>query len=283
MPKRNVPISIIIPTYNRATTIGKTIDSFIAQDYSNWEMLVVDDYSQDNTREVIEQYNRRDSRIHYLSNERKKGAQGARNTGILHAKSEWVVLFDSDDYAYPNFLEKMIDATDDNSDVITCNVSRYDVNTHDRVHKEWGKDGRIEHDLMTGLVYINFDNSLIRKERLKEIGLLDESCPSHQELDTHIRLSKESMYKHIPIELLDYYWGGLDTMSVNDILNVSGYCYVLMRNKKRYKEVIGTNAYMKLVRSWYRKADKITRSVLRKNIWELYIQLPIMKLMDWVR
>ena len=95
------PISIIIPTFNRAATIGKTIDSFIAQDYIDWEMLVVDDHSTDNTQEVIDAYNKRDSRIHYLLNERKKGAQGARNTGLLHVKHDWVVLFDSDDFVYP--------------------------------------------------------------------------------------------------------------------------------------------------------------------------------------
>lgn len=81
-------LSVIIPTYNRANTIGRTIESFIAQGFKDWEMIVVDDHSTDNTKEVIDDYNRSDNRIHYLLNERKKGAQGARNTGILHAQAD---------------------------------------------------------------------------------------------------------------------------------------------------------------------------------------------------
>lgn len=230
-------ISIIIPTYNRAGIIGKTIESFISQIYSDWEMLVVDDHSNDNTKEVIEQYHQRDSRIHYLLNERKKGAQGARNTGILHAKSDWVVLFDSDDYVYPNFLSTLVGAIDDKTDVVTCYAELKSVDGTETKLMQWGGEGNIELGLLTGENYVNFDDCLFRKEKLFEIGLLDEDCPRYQEFDTHIRLSRISTYRWVKEVLMDYMWGGTDTLSYNAQKNWDGRIYVLWHNRKRWGEI----------------------------------------------
>ena len=106
-------ISIIIPTYNRASIIPNTLDSVINQEFKDWECVVVDDHSTDNTEEVIKNYIERDLRFHYLKNERKKGAQGARNTGLNHCKSEWLVFFDSDNLMHPDFLKKVTQKIDE--------------------------------------------------------------------------------------------------------------------------------------------------------------------------
>ena len=71
-------ISIIIPTYNRDSIIKSTLDSITAQTYKDWECVVVDDHSTDNTRNVIEEYTVKDCRFKYFVNERKKGAQAGR-------------------------------------------------------------------------------------------------------------------------------------------------------------------------------------------------------------
>lgn len=230
-------VSIIIPTYNRAATIGKTIDSFIAQDFKDWEMIVVDDFSKDNTKEVIEEYHQRDVRISYMLNERKKGAQGARNSGILHAKADWVVLFDSDDYVYPNFLSSLVAAIDDKTDVVTCYALLKSIDGLETKLMKWGGDGCIELGLMTGANYVNFDDCLFRKSKLFEIGLLDENCPRFQEYDTHIRLSRVANYKWIKGVLMDYMWGGADTLSYNAQINLDGRVYVMWHNRKRWIEI----------------------------------------------
>ena len=94
--------SVIIPTYNRAGFISKTIDSFLQQTYSNFEIIVVDDGSTDNTRAVVEAI--RDSRIkYYWKNNAERGA--ARNFGAARAKGDYLNFFDSDDIAYPIHLE----------------------------------------------------------------------------------------------------------------------------------------------------------------------------------
>lgn len=246
-------ISIIIPTYNRAATIGKTIDTFIAQTYKDWEMIVVDDRSKDNTKEVIEEYHRRDARIRYMLNERKKGAQGARNTGILHAQADWVVLFDSDDYVYPNFLERMVSHCVDGNDVITCYARQVEIKDGSTQINKWGGDGNIELDLLRSEKYVNFDDCIFRKAKLYEIGLLDENCPAFQEFDTHIRLSRVSNYKWVQEVLMDYMWGGGDTMSVNKKNNKRGFYYVLLHNKERWIE-IAYDAYHAQLLKLYRHA-----------------------------
>lgn len=237
MENNRIHITIIIPTFNRAATIGKTIESFISQTYMDWDMIVVDDYSKDNTKEIIEDYHKCDGRINYHLNERKKGAQGARNTGILHAQADWVVLFDSDDIVYPNFLEKMIPYCIDGNDVVNCYAQKVNVIDGTMEELEWGGEGDLELDLLKSIKYVNFDNCIIRKSKLFEIGLLAEDCPAYQEYDTHIRLSRVANYKWVKEVLMDYMWGGADTMSAQSKKNLIGLTYVLLNNHKRWKEV----------------------------------------------
>jgi len=102
-------LSVIIPTYNRAELISKTIDSFLQQTYSNFEIIVVDDGSTDNTKIVVEAIT--DRRIKYYWKENaERGA--ARNFGAERAKGEYLNFFDSDDIAYPIHLKVAAEAID---------------------------------------------------------------------------------------------------------------------------------------------------------------------------
>lgn len=266
-------ISIIIPTYNRAAIINKTIDSFIAQDFNDWEMIVVDDHSKDNTKEVIEEYHKRDERISYMLNERKKGAQGARNTGLLHAQADWVVLFDSDDYVYPNFLSTLKTAVDDKTDVVTCYAQIMMQDGSDARVLEWGGEGNIEYGLLTGAHYVNFDDCLFRKSKLFEIGLLDEDCPRYQEYDTHIRLSRVANYKWVKDVLMDYMWGGDDALSKGGTKNLDGRAYVVWHNQARWREV-AYDAYFTEVRNLFRRVSPKARHMLIKMEPKVLLALP---------
>lgn len=99
--KKNIFFSIIIPTYNRANLIGLTIDSILNQTYTNYEIIIVDDGSTDNTEEVIKKINHQ--KISYLKKENaERGA--ARNFGMAHANGEYITFVDSDDLLYPDYF-----------------------------------------------------------------------------------------------------------------------------------------------------------------------------------
>lgn len=93
--------SVIIPTYNRATLIGKAIDSVLTQTYTNWELLIIDDGSKDNTREVVEAYT--DPRVKYIYQVNAERS-AARNNGITQARGKYICFLDSDDYFLSNRL-----------------------------------------------------------------------------------------------------------------------------------------------------------------------------------
>jgi glycosyltransferase involved in cell wall biosynthesis len=95
----NPLISIIIPTYNRAQVISKTLESIIAQTFTDWECIIVDDGSTDNTEEVIDNYIKKDSRFRYFKRpqDRIKGPNSCRNFGFELSKGSWINWFDSDD------------------------------------------------------------------------------------------------------------------------------------------------------------------------------------------
>ncbi|CAM3987643.1 MULTISPECIES: glycosyltransferase family 2 protein [Flavobacterium] len=108
----NPLVSIIIPTYNRAHLIGETLDSILSQTYTNWECIIVDDGSVDNSAEVIGNYVRKDKRFqfHHRPKDRLRGGNAARNYGFELSKGEYINWFDSDDIMLSNKLQKNIDA-----------------------------------------------------------------------------------------------------------------------------------------------------------------------------
>jgi glycosyltransferase involved in cell wall biosynthesis len=120
----NPLVSIIIPTYNRAHLIGETLDSILAQTYKNWECIIVDDGSIDNTKETINLYLIEDSRFRYYQRpiDRPKGGNSCRNYGFELSKGSYVKWFDSDDIMYVNFLEVQmrILKNDTNLDFCAC-------------------------------------------------------------------------------------------------------------------------------------------------------------------
>ena len=124
----NPLVSIIIPTYNRAHLISETLDSVLAQTYTNWECIVVDDGSTDNTIEVINSYVNKDARfqLHHRPADRLAGGNSARNYGTLKSKSKIIVFLDSDDqlmvYAIENRVKRIIENVDGSFDLLINNT-----------------------------------------------------------------------------------------------------------------------------------------------------------------
>lgn len=108
----NELVSIIMPSYNTAEYIGESIECVLKQTYANWELIIVDDCSDDNTDEVVTRFG--DARIKYFKNEKNSGAAVSRNKALREAKGKWIAFLDSDDLWMPEKLEKQIKFMTDN-------------------------------------------------------------------------------------------------------------------------------------------------------------------------
>ncbi|PSG86517.1 glycosyltransferase family 2 protein [Aurantibacter aestuarii] len=126
-------VSIIIPTYNRAHILSETLDSVKSQTYTNWECIVVDDGSIDETEELVADYILNDNRFIYVKrpNLHLQGGNGARNYGFEISKGEFIQFLDSDDLLSKNKLNLQLDLLiANNADVSTCQWGRFSTN-HD--------------------------------------------------------------------------------------------------------------------------------------------------------
>ena len=100
-------VSVITPCYNGAKYLSETIESVINQTYENWEMIIVDDGSKDDSAEIAAGYSQKDPRIKLIC-QSNAGSAAARNNGISHAEGRYIALLDADDLWHPDFLEKQL-------------------------------------------------------------------------------------------------------------------------------------------------------------------------------
>ena len=99
-------VSVIVPTHNRADLLPRAVDSVLAQTYGDYEMVIVDDCSSDNTQDVIAGFS--DPRIRSFRHDRNRGQSAAINTGIAHARGEYIGFLDDDDEWLPTKLEGQV-------------------------------------------------------------------------------------------------------------------------------------------------------------------------------
>ena len=113
-------ISVVIPAYNAEKTLGRAIESVLAQTYSNIELIVVEDCSWDNTLKIAASYAKKDSRIRVLQNQANLGVAMSRNRGIEEAQGDWIAFLDSDDAWVPSKLKKQAEALQKNPSCSLC-------------------------------------------------------------------------------------------------------------------------------------------------------------------
>ncbi|MCI5606734.1 MAG: glycosyltransferase [Treponema sp.] len=114
-------ISIIVPVYNVEKYLKRCIDSILAQTFTDFECILIDDGSPDNCPAICDEYAKADKRIKVIHQE-NKGVSAARNAGLDTAKGEWIGFVDSDDWIEPNMYEQMLGSVNKNVDVIICSV-----------------------------------------------------------------------------------------------------------------------------------------------------------------
>ena len=121
MMNKNPLVSVIMPAYNAERFVGEAINSVIAQTLTDWELLVIDDCSTDDTQRIVAEFAEEDSRIQLLVNEVNMGVAKTRNRGLDLCRGQYVALLDSDDYYKPDMLQKMVDCSKrTKADIVYC-------------------------------------------------------------------------------------------------------------------------------------------------------------------
>ena len=183
-------VSIITPTYNRATTLSRAIESVLAQHYEAFEHVIVDDGSTDETQAVVESYD--DDRIEYIRLEGNNGANAARNEGIRAASGQYVAFLDSDDEYYPGKLRACVDALESLPERYGGVFHGYDVlESGTYLGTESTFKGRVTiEDLGKANVPGSFITTMFRASVFDKVGDLDEAMASSQDYEFYLRVAR---------------------------------------------------------------------------------------------
>lgn len=210
-------VNIILPTYNRAQLIARAIKSVLNQTYRDFEIIVVDDGSTDNTEEVVKKID--DKRIRYIRHKENKGAAAARNTGIKASKDQYIAFQDSDDEWPPEKIEKQIIAFENVSPKVgVVYTGFWKTQDNKKVYMPSfnikSKEGDIHKSLLKGN-FIGTPTTLIKRECFERTGMFDEKLPILEDWELWIRISKYYHFKYIdaPLLISHYSPGGVNEPS----------------------------------------------------------------------
>ncbi len=198
-------VSIITPTYNRADFIGEAIKSVLSQTITDFELLIVDDGSQDDSREIIQKFVDQDSRVKYFYQE-NQGQSVARNLALGKAGGEFICFLDSDNYWPENRLEKSLaafekfpDADIVYGDCITINEAG-DIISHDNMKRYSGRVAA----LLLKDNFISMNTTMTRRKCFNEMGGMSGKRRVADDYDLWLKFSAKYVFQYIP-EYLAYY------------------------------------------------------------------------------
>jgi glycosyltransferase involved in cell wall biosynthesis len=180
-------VSVIIPTYNRAWVLREAIDSILAQEFKDFELIVVDDGSTDNTGEILDSYEQ-DILVLRQSN---KGVSAARNRGIDAAEGRLIAFLDSDDLWLPRKLSSQVDFFNSNPAAVINQTEEIWVRNGVRVNP------KTRHHKFSGMIFerslalclVSPSAVMIKKNLFSEVGVFDENLPACEDYDLWLRIS----------------------------------------------------------------------------------------------
>jgi len=209
--KRNPFVSVIIPTYNRGRVLGEAIDSVLSQEYRNFELIVVDDGSVDDTRSVLEEYRDKVTVI----TQKNRGVSAARNTGISCTLGSLITFLDSDDAWLPGKLAAQVDFFDRNTDAMICQTEEIWIRNGKRVNQ------KIKHRKYSGDIFkrslslclVSPSAVMMRRSLFDSVGFFDENLPACEDYDLWLRVSCRYPVYLIDTPLIIKKGGHMDQLS----------------------------------------------------------------------
>lgn len=232
-------VSVIMPSYNTGKYIGKSIESVINQTYSNWELIIVDDCSDDDTEEVVSVF--KDERIKYFKNAFNSGAAISRNRALREAKGRWIAFLDSDDIWKPTKLEKQLE-------FMQCNNYFFSYTNYEELD-ESGKHTGIKVTgpkkiTKAGMYNYCWPGCLTVMYDAKYIGLIQiANIMKNNDYAVWLKVCKKADCYLLEECLAEYRRGRKGSISTNSIKTMIGWHYKLYREAEDYdiiRSVLGT-------------------------------------------
>ena len=226
--KKNL-VSIITPAYNSENTIEETIESVLAQTYKNWEMIVVDDCSQDGTLSIVRKFSEKESRIVLIELEVNSGVANARNIGIKRANGRYIAFLDSNDLWAPDKILKQIDFMNE----VGCYFSYTAYEIVDMDGRELGKvvTAPLQQNYRN-LVKVNAIGCLTVMLDAEEIKDIEMPPMKHEDFALWLTILSRGYVAHGLNENLAKYRKHNDSLSFNKVKTAGGVWKIYRKNQK---------------------------------------------------
>ncbi len=206
-----IPVSIIVPTYNRAAVLQRTLRSIENQSHDAGDIFVIDDGSTDDTETLVKT---EFPRVKYIY-QQNLGVSAARNTGILNSKGHWLAFLDSDDEWLPDKIGQQLALIAKDSSTRVCHTEEIWIRNGTRVNpmKKHAKSGGWIFDHCLALCAISPSSVIIHRSVFEKIGVFDETLPAGEDYDLWLRITSSYPVSFINEPLIIKYGGHDDQLS----------------------------------------------------------------------
>ena len=256
-------VSVIVPCYKQAHLVSQTLDSVLNQSYKNWECIVVNDGSPDNTSEVVNTYVSKDSRFHLLEQE-NQGLAMSRNNGIRLSNGKYILPLDSDDLIEPTYLEKAVKYHEENPDtkVVYCKADRFD-----QKNESWDlPDYKYEDEIWTNRIFCSAVYK--RCDYDKTIGYNPNMKGGYEDWDFWLSLlDRDSKVYRIPEVLFHYRFQRNSMVTKSDTMRHELYRKIYHNHPHIYEDYIQD---IILYKNTLIEQDKVVNTKIVKVLRKIY-------------
>lgn len=240
--KNKPKVSVIIPVYNGAKNLKETIESILNQTFKDFEVIVIDDCSTDNSREIVTKYF--GSKVKLIVHQKNMGGPApTKNTGINEAKGEYLAFTDHDDIWFPTKLEKQIAVLEEDKEAVANFTNGYILNndTGENIAQRWGKinEKPERKETLEKLLNQNFilstTSALIRKSVIAKIGGFDDKMKLADDYEMWLRLANTGRLTFIFEPLFQWRYH-LTSLSHNEEKHLTDLIYIYEKFRKSVKD-----------------------------------------------
>ena len=252
-------VSVIMPSYNTEKYIAESIESVLKQTYHNWELIIIDDCSTDNTIEIIKSFN--DGRIRLLRNEKNSGAAVSRNYGLREARGKWIAFLDSDDTWKPEKLEVQIKYMEGNDWSFSYHDYRICIDGKP-VPYICTAPNKVNRRKMYNYCYISTDTVMYDREKIGLIQIAD--LKKNNDYAMWLQAVEKADAYRIPI-CMSYYNRHDDSISSGSKVKLIKWHYLLFRKGMNRSPMM----------SIFLTINNIVHGVIKKVVYKKRVQLGV--------